>query len=254
MRSILLLSMLAAGCGNAYTYAGTDAATPDLAAPSTADLSMVTGDCDLVTQNCTDPAASKCAFVPTMDPSGMDAHACVAPSGTNMEGQPCTRASLGDDDCAKGLICTLRGVATGSFVCRQFCHADTDCPSMQRCTSISNTIPTDGLCTPLCNPFGNDCTGGLVCGVLDDLIGSTMNKVKLSFTCRSAGAGQPGDACAADADCAANEICDTQTTMACIALCDDTHLCPGSADGGDVDGGDAQSCQPLPSLTTGTCG
>ena len=70
MRSTLILSLLAAGCGNSYTYAGQDAAAPNLA-PAAPDLAMGNpGDCDLVTQNCPDPKASKCAFEPTIDPSG----------------------------------------------------------------------------------------------------------------------------------------------------------------------------------------
>src|SRR5579862_4152739 len=128
MRSTLLLSLIAAGCSTGYTYIN-DAAVPDMAMAPAPDLSAGNpSDCNLVTQDCKVAPNTRCTIV-LGDPMTMtpDIHQCVPPGGTNMIGQPCTRTDFGADDCVAGTVCTLRGVATGSFACRKWCHADSDC-------------------------------------------------------------------------------------------------------------------------------
>ncbi len=238
MRSILLLSIFAAGCGNAYTYVGQDAAVPDLAMTKQPDLSAVNpGNCDLVTQDCKVAPDTRCTI--TIDPTGMgaDTHDCVAPKGTNKIGDPCTRTNFGDDDCVAGTVCTLRGVATGQLFCRKWCHSDADCDPGQQCSGrVSQAFPMDGMCMPTCQEFGTSCGAGLTCAELSIGVGSTMQNIKLAFLCRSTGPGLQGDTCMQDSDCAADSLCvGSGMSGTCAALCDNgAHMCPMAAnpDGG----------------------
>jgi hypothetical protein len=238
MRSTLLLSLITAGCSAGYTYAN-DAAVPDMTMMKAPDLSATNpADCDLVSQDCKVAPNTKCTIVigdPTT--STPDVHQCVAPAGTVGVGQMCTRNNFGDDNCVTGTVCTLRGVATGQFFCRKWCHSDTDCDAGQQCSGrVSTTFPMDGMCMPTCAQFGSSCGAGETCAELSIGVGSTMQNIKLAYLCRSTGIGQQGDSCMQDSDCAADSLCvGSGMTGTCALLCDNgAHMCPVSAnpDGG----------------------
>ena len=244
----LLLCVLLAGCGN-NSDKPADAGVDDLkvadASASKPDLKKAP-TCDPVAQTCTDPA-QKCTLF-TDDTTGQTPadRTCVAVKGTNADGQTCTRVSLGDDDCAKGLLCTIRGVPGGGLACRKMCHAATDCNPGEKCTSPNATDPTDGICVPSCTPFSTTCGTGNTCGTIyTDITYTDQNQVFV-FTCRAVGPGVLGDGCMGNEECGPNLYCDNQGT--CSALCDDTHQCagPDPGDGGmSDDGGGGLACQPL---------
>ncbi|HZS42291.1 MAG TPA: hypothetical protein VFF06_35920 [Polyangia bacterium] len=246
MRSTLLLTLIAAGCGNSYTYPGQDAAAPDLAASAPDLAAMNPADCDVIKQDCPVAPDTRCTIIQDPMMMGNDVHNCVAPKGSLTVGMPCTRTVFGDDDCAAGLVCTLRGVATGALICRKWCRADTDCAAGEQCSGqVSQAYPLDGMCIPTCAPFSSTCGVGLTCGEESIGVGSTMAKVRRAFLCRSAGTGVPGDPCMTGDECGPDQIC----TGSCVALCDDTHACAIT----DADAG-APMCNPLSGSTTGTCG
>src|SRR5947209_2386804 len=130
------------GCGSDQKPAGPDLAVQDL---GQADQTMsMTGVCDVVTQDCSDPTHNKCVVVLGRmgDP---DQEVCVPVKGNNAEGQGCSRAAFGDDDCGAALVCTSRGGGTDDLRCRRFCYAKSDCPTGQVCTGgLSDTLTSDG--------------------------------------------------------------------------------------------------------------
>ena len=236
MRKLVLIFAVA-GCGANYVYSE-DLSTPDLAMVEP-DLAAPKNPamCDPVAQNCVEPTANKCVFTPATMQGDSDTETCVATKGTNMEGQPCTRAAFGDDDCAAGLVCTLRGLPDGQFVCRKFCHDTSDCPSQQTCTNISNQTTNIGLCTPTCAAFGSDCTGNTTCTAFVRVVSASDMGRAVVFTCRPIGTVPAGGSCMAETDCVANTSCLGQGASGmCTPLCDDNHACPGApADAGAAD-------------------
>jgi hypothetical protein len=174
--------------------------------------------------------------------------ACVPLKGTNKDGDPCTRTQFGDDDCDKGLVCTLRGTDMNNLRCRKFCHTDTDCGTGSSCTgqlAMGNT--KDGLCVPDCTPYGNECQSPFTCGTIFAGIASTMTAPVLVLTCRAVGTVSFNGDCMADADCVAGGLCDPTANL-CTPFCDIDHACPDVlGDGGTDDGGVA----PLTCATFG---
>ncbi len=242
------------GCGSNAVPSGNDLSVSADLAGAAPDLLMMAGMCDVVNQDCTDPTKGKCTLFPATMMGSNDVHQCVPDTGTNQEGQSCTRNTFGDDDCVKGTACTLRGEPTGQFVCRKWCHVDSDCPNGQVCTGdVAQMFPQDGLCSIPCTPFGTDCAATTACGFIFPLTSSTMTMVKLAFVCRAVGTVPVGGDCMADTDCVADSICDPNSAL-CTPLCDDTHDCPGALDDSSVPDGGGLSCQPLPSVSAGVCG
>src|SRR5581483_8581268 len=89
--------------------------------------------CDILAQDCPDAWAPKCtmltdAGVPTVSDAPLrDRLTCVPVTGNKLENEPCTRSSVGFDDCAKGLFCATTSGPDGGTLCRKLCHRDTDC-------------------------------------------------------------------------------------------------------------------------------
>jgi hypothetical protein len=239
---ILLLLLVACNDDNKGTKPDLSVSVHDLGIRG--DAGAVTG-CDVVSQDCPSKT-DKCVVtdVGTMR-MPMLVTTCV-PGGNAMVNQPCTRSAFGvDDNCTKGTECTLRGVAMGSFACRTLCHSDTDCASNERCTDTGDGV--DGLCVVQCRAFGNDCTGGLVCGALYfDTSSTPMDSIGV-LGCRSAGSAGLGGSCVKNGstDCQAGLTCNpfamAQSDLVCVQLCEvnGSHHCSPDADGGVV------SCQLL---------
>jgi hypothetical protein len=257
MRRLIFAVILGWGCGG-----GDNFIPPDMTAAvdmtRTGDLSVQL-TCDVVAQDC--PGTEACTFVQAAGLVTMDGHACIAPRGNNMEDQPCTRVAFGDDDCAKGLVCTLRGSGPTDLLCRKWCHADSDCKLGERCTGqVSQTFPMDGICLPPCTPFSTDCAAPKSCAELLQLTSSTASRLVFSFVCRTTGTAALGAACMSDFDCVADAACiaidptNPAAGGACRPLCDSTHLCPGDNDAGAPAADGGLSCMPIPRLSTGICG
>jgi hypothetical protein len=247
----LLLFVLVAGCGDNSDNPA-DAAVGDLkpadASANKPDLKKAPS-CDPVKQDCTD-ATKKCTLF-TDDTTGQTppARTCVADTGTNTDGQTCTRVTLGDDDCKKGFLCTLRGVPDGGLACRKMCHATSDCNPNEKCTGNVSDDVTDGICVPSCDAFSTTCGAGNTCGTLFADITSTMATPVYVLTCRTAGTAQVGDACTGN-ECGPDTLClpDQAGGGTCAPLCNNTHSCgqPDPGDGGSSDdGGGTISCEPL---------
>ncbi len=237
------MGVLAAGCGSKGNNGNSDlSVAPDLA--GTVDLAAGVVTCDPVKQTCIDPTV-KCTLsnMGTMTMPD-NQRACVPIKGTNKDGDPCTRTQFGDDDCDKGLVCTLRGASLTMLRCRKFCHVAADCDAGAACTgqlAAGNT--KDGLCVPLCTPFGSECATPFSCGGIFQDLASTMTMPKLVLTCRGTGAAPINGDCMTSDDCAAGGICDP-TLLVCIPFCDDDHPCPATLDDGGLtdDGGVSLSC------------
>ena len=121
---------------------------------------------------------------------------CDDPVGGGDVGDACT----GDADCASGLCL--------DDACSAPCDTSNDCAADGAFVCEIQSVPTDGggdadltVCVPreadVCLSDG-DCSG-------TDRCVANKSMTELEFTCGDAvGAGESGDACAADADCAQN--------------------------------------------------
>ena len=241
MRSIVLVLLFLSACGGSDSSSSTDMSnSADLAASSdlgrTGDMAM--DACDVVQQTC--GAAQKCILSVV---SGNYVASCVA-VGTKTAGQACTRAFFGspDDDCVKGLECSLTGTEKGQPVCRKLCHAKSDCPASQTCTQLSDT---NGMCAPPCEPFADTCSGGLVCSNIYADISSPSVPV-LVAACGSPGPVPIGGDCGTDG-CAAGGTCvsnaGANSGVSCFQFCDSGHPCPSGKTCPLVAGSDFSICE-----------
>jgi hypothetical protein len=225
MRAALVLMMvLAAGCGGDNPQ-NNDLAVADLTPP--ADLTRVgvgdaAGGCDPILQNCTDATNSKCAMVSM---AGMVVNECVAPMGNKAQGQTCTRATPGLDDCDKGLYCAALALVTRppTRTCLGYCANDGDCGagSNNFCAALPGVIEI-GVCVPSCTLFGTSCGATNTCGVPISGLGTNF------FSCHGVGTNAIGAACNAGFDCPADSACiDPAMTGAttCFQLCNSAHAC-----------------------------
>ncbi len=234
---LLVLSCFAAACGDTGLNGDPDmTVVPDMSTDDAAKGDMKGAGnmmCDLVKQNCA-AGMPKCTISIDQQAQAIN-HVCVA-DGSKNEGESCARVGMtpGDDNCAKGLFCTGRGLAMGQFACRKYCQKDGDCVNGQKCAGLQGK---DGICTPTCTAFAGGCGTGTTCGNLYFGVGATQADPKAFLGCRPGpGTVASYDDCSAmGAQCGANAICDPQNTV-CLPLCDGSHTCPQPANAG-VDGG-----------------
>jgi len=219
----------------------TNDATDVLDAPSSVACSAGAQDC---------PAGKKCTLQ-NLAPTGR-INRCVDEIGTKKIDEACTRTGFGDDDCARGGLCTtLPGAAIDPAKCRKLCTDDSDCPT-GRCYNLGNGPSSlGGVCLPTCTLFGTDCGLSTVCWLF----------YNPRATARSPFCSQPsgklvadGSPCAVTNDCGnSNAIClgvpppselIAGTPGTCTPLCDPTHACGGSL-----------TCSPLTPAPSGvgTC-
>lgn len=177
----------------------------------------------------------KCVSVP----EGQTTVTACEPPGkgppVTTEGADCKRTSLGiDDNCAPGMLCTLRGVldadtANKHTQCAKYCVQDADCADTKRC----NKFTSDGYgvcigsCVPFtaCEPMSQSGAGGSAGAGAAGFGGSTGAKMSCAdpfqdntidpatgmpaeyFGCKLDGAGVVGDGCMAPKDCGTNQFC-----------------------------------------------
>jgi len=201
--------------GGVVTDGGSDATAEGGDAAVDAGGNTTGSPCNPVLQNCADPN-DKCTYLKV---NNAYSAICVAPTTyafTKGELEPCNRASVGDDDCAKGFACLPNG-AQGVFACFKACAADTDCAGTTKCVGITSFAPYFGACEPSCTLFGGDCDGGSCGGLYLD-----VSKAYDVAVCHANGSGTAGATCAVPWDCGPNLSC---ISSKCIADCDDTHPC-----------------------------
>ena len=255
MRRLVWGVLFVCGCGSETVMQSDLSGAVDMT--MSGDFSAKT-TCDLVAQDC--PGTESCQFIQAAGIVAADSHACLPTRGSNQLGQSCTRVSFGNDDCAKGLVCTLRGSGPTNLLCRKWCHADTDCQAGESCTGeVSQTFPTDGICLPTCTPFGGACPSSLNCSQFYQTTASMTSKLIFVFACRTTGSVAIDGMCMSDFDCAPDSVClaidpaNPAAGAVCRPLCDSTHLCPADTDAG-MSGDGGAACMPFPRLTAGVCG
>jgi hypothetical protein len=106
-------------------------------------------------------------------------------------------------------------------VCVAFCRDDAGCAAPERCLTIGNLAPQDGLCIDPCTPWGSDCPTDMWCNPREATNGDLIG------TCTSAGPQQLNQDCT-NLTCGEDLVClvnNTTMETTCYALCDDTHPC-----------------------------
>jgi hypothetical protein len=223
-----------------------DAAPPD--APASADAHPVAPTaipCDVVSQDCSDPAYPKCTVVGKFTlAADMRQPLCVPTVGTKALGDGCVRydpdwsssALMDADDCRPGLYCTFG-------TCRRLCNVEADCDAGDTCgIGGLDSTPNLGICLKKCALFGSDCSAAESCDILS-LVQGWVGPV-----CRPIGPIAVGAICGAFLpDCVANASCQSAPAR-CYALCD-TY--PGGAGAHPCM---TDSCQYVSVYKIGFCG
>jgi hypothetical protein len=204
--------------------------------------SMVGSACDPIAKTgCTAP--QKCVAVGT---NGMDTTvACGDPGAgppVTQEGADCKRTSLGvADNCAAGLICTVRGVLDADAgnlhtQCRKFCSVNADCADNQLCEEF--TTDGFGVCINACIPFtaclpasqsgmgsgGSGAGGAPANGTCSEQYGFNEDPTKGFFGCHQVGSSTVGGTCNSgynSKDCGVNQFCagDPANPQATMGTC-----------------------------------
>lgn len=204
---------------------GGDAGTGSSGSQASSSLSVAPGDysCNPVTQNCANPDA-KCELRDIG--SGMATNYCDARGGGPIQvGQTCTREQVGEDNCAKGLICTRIGDQP-NLACRKYCLTEADCGTGEGCADIGFTVGEDtgsarwGVCAQSCTAHSSTCPTDRTCG--DMRLGPVSGAPKLY--CRVNGNGPAGQTCAGSSDCLPNSVCESPANT-CKTVCDADHPC-----------------------------
>lgn len=150
------------GTGGAQDGPGSDTSTSCTA--GCGDDSGAPAECDIWAQDC--PEGQKCAAWGEEGVGSWHAVRCVAVTGDQQPGEPCTAEESGRsgmDDCVEGAMCwevdadlhgTCVALCTGTPAA-PVCPADTFC-------AIWGEMVV-GLCIPRCNPLLQDCPDDEVC-------------------------------------------------------------------------------------------
>ncbi len=204
-------------------FAGADFAGADFS--TTGDM----GQCVLFPQ-------SGCGSGEKCEP-GSSGNTCAA-NGNKTTGQGC--GTGGTDDCVAGDLCSSDS-ASGTFVCRAFCAADSDCK--QAAVPVGGTSEPKNIayclvtfmnttakaCTVACNPVtkagATGCPTGLAC-----IYGGTATIPELT-DCATPGAGADGATCTDTTNCAAGFVCVGAAggTAHCRQVC--RNATPGDCNG-----------------------
>jgi hypothetical protein len=173
--------------------------------------------CDIVKQDCPG-GTDKCTLV--TDATTQPVYpACVPPTGSKTDGQPCTRAysdddprAPGHDDCAAGFFCSTVGQPANAKTCQRLCESDTTCETATnnaywRCYARDSRTPTDGTCIATCSMVGAGnglpCPAGTACA---SVVGNVDGQNWIPI-CRPVGGGALGASCSSANDCQAGFAC-----------------------------------------------
>ena len=195
--------------------------------------------CDPVAQDCDAGEKCRAVFYPRAD-GGEDAGTMCVPDGSVPEIGSCMRTDgvAGDDDCAAGTYCAYFGLPRSTPQerrCLSFCAADGDCDTGEVCLGLATTT-LEGVCTPTCDPFGDDCAVGTHCSPLGS---NHVGMMGSALVCNFIGTGGQGDTCVSAEACQAGMACpalDGGATRECRNMCNATHACPGGGACTDYDG------------------
>jgi hypothetical protein len=192
-----------------------------------------TGDpvgCDPYAQDCAE--GEKCVPYSSNGGGAWDAVKCVPILGDQAPGEPCTYTDpvVATDDCDGTSWCFNVDEDTLEGTCHAFCSGTPqmpECPPMTICST-----PTPGVinvCTPSCDPIGQDCEEGTGCYWYMD-----------EFTCIPTSDDLPtGEPCGFPNDCAPGNYCIADDKL---PTCDAAECCANFC---DLDLGDSQ-CAAVP--------
>jgi len=194
-------------------------------------------DCDLMLQNCADPAAPKCTL--SNMPPGEFPSTCQELHGSAALGEDCTilDTTFGKDTCAPGLICSPIERPQGStMTCKPLCDSEDDCDADQFCARFNDSSMLEedtrliGMCLNECEFFDSagTCPADTKC-----VHGGTI-EFTFGFACIGYGGGVEGDACTSTGQCGVEMIC---RSGFCRYGCDEENPCPPG-----------RSCNPLNSV------
>ncbi|MFO0611573.1 MAG: hypothetical protein U0414_03220 [Polyangiaceae bacterium] len=235
----LLCLLVTSGCDDTAGTggAGSGSTTSSAATMSWTSTSTSTGGlhpgpgepCDVVAQDCADPAAPKCIVqgIPQNTPEAV----CAEAFGAVAEGELCERPTNEPsiDTCAPRGFCSRGGFPTETpqrRACRDLCKTGADCPASAMCYWLTPAAaanqPAYGICIERCDPLATACEDaepGTGCTTAVDTEGG------FTTVCDLVGTGVDGATCASPIDCAPGFTCDG--TLTCRAYCGDaTHTCP----------------------------
>lgn len=193
--------------------------------------------CDVMEQNCVDPAAPKCVL-DFSDKKELPS-TCAEALGDAQLGESCTRPDgvTGQDTCAPGLLCNHIDVPASDpdGRCRPLCDANDQCPDGEWCFRLNRLDPNTqfepntrlvGHCTVSCDGvFSDTCQPGTKCLASNDIADTRR------YSCFSSSDKPAGEACTSNNDCAPGLGCD----QICRPFCDATHPC-----------GSNESCGAIP--------
>jgi hypothetical protein len=223
---VLLVACSENGVAPADLTVAVDLATPSDSRPSK-DASGAA--CKLTAQDCA--SDEKCTW--TEDNIYLQTPTCVSLGGQKLEGEACTSASVGIDDCARGLLCTDLGAAPGSFRCLRVCTGSItppvkgECKSNELCATLEVAY-SPGVCMVPCDAFAGDCPATLKCGRSQEV--TPYNFVYFPM-CVPTGTLPLGAYCVGGV-CSPGLVC--SGFAGCAPICDATHGCDV---GVQVDGG-----------------
>ncbi|MFO0548362.1 MAG: hypothetical protein U0271_08250 [Polyangiaceae bacterium] len=194
------------------------------------ELHPVAGEtCDVIAQDCVDPAAPKCQL-DFSDPALLPS-ICAPSYGDALAGEACDRIdnTTGKDNCAAGLICNRVNLpySQPAGICLTLCDELDACGDgwCMRLNSDKNApFPADtrlvGHCVESCDDVWDTttCQAQTKCLGSDDLSGARR------YTCFPTPGKAVGATCANNSECAPALGCQPQT-MTCRPYCDQDHAC-----------------------------
>lgn len=217
------------GGGATSTGGATTGGQPGIGGSSgAAPLHPAAGEaCDVMAQDCADPAAPKCVldFSDKLElPS-----TCAEASGDANKDEPCTLVDgvTGHDTCAPGLFCNHIDVPASDPEgrCRPLCDANEQCPDTEWCFRLNRHDPDTmfepdtrlvGHCTISCDGvFSDTCQPGTKCLASNDIADT------LRYSCFSSDDKPEGATCTSNNDCAPGLGCN----QVCRPFCDAAHPC-----------------------------
>lgn len=179
--------------------------------------------CDVFAQDC--KSGEKCVPFADGGSSGWNSTRCVAVTGDQQPGDPCTAEGdlTGIDDCDFGATCWDVDKDTRVGHCVALCTGNADAPICDdpatRCVIENGGVLN--LCLPSCNPLLQDCAGDDLCiaagGVFVCVLDVSGDAGQLNDPCEFINACDPGFACI---PAASSSACDPNSSGCCEPFCE----------------------------------